>query len=492
MKKSRKTITLKAHLWLYFCTFAVAIMVILWMLQILFLGAFFNSMKLNEMKNVGRLIEQQYDLNTEDFYDFWFEHSFQSGMFATLVTEDGETVRNFNAFPKSDERFHADRSLRSEQYRPRHNGGYIGEQNFTEFIQKVTNAEGSVAYVDDSAQRGASFAVYGSYLGKMDDKDVYLFLTSPLERTDATRKVLETQLLAVSCISILLALVLAYFIAKSLSKPIENTTKGARMLALGNYNVNFQKGGYKEIDELSDVLNHAAGELNKTEELRRDLISNVSHDLRTPLTIIKSYAELMRDISGSNEEKRLKHIKVIIDEANNLSLLVNDMLDLSKIQSGTVAMDIKPFNLRSLLESTVERFEFFRENHGIQFEVKILCDTTQVLGDVNRIEQVVYNLVANAVNYTGDDKKVDVIAQDAGEFVKISVIDSGCGIDEQDLEMVWDKYYTTRQKHRNETAGSGIGLSIVKNILLTHNADFGAHSVKGEGTTFWFLLKKNS
>ncbi len=492
MEKRKKTITLKAHLWLYFCTFAVAIMVILWMLQILFLGAFFNSMKLNEMKNVGRLIEQQYDLNTEDFYDFWFEHSFQSGMFATLVTEDGETVRNFNAFPKSDERFRDDRSLRAEQYRPRHNGGYIGEQNFTEFIQKVTNAEGSVAYVDDSAQRGASFAVYGSYLGKMDGKDVYLFLTSPLERTDATRKVLETQLLAVSCISILLALVLAYFIAKSLSKPIENTTKGARMFALGNYNVNFQKGGYKEIDELSDVLNHAASELNKTEELRRDLISNVSHDLRTPLTIIKSYAELMRDISGSNEEKRLKHIKVIIDEANNLSLLVNDMLDLSKIQSGTVAMDIRPFNLRSLLESTLERFEFFRENHGIEFGIKILCDTTQVLGDVNRIEQVVYNLVANAVNYTGDDKKVDVIAQDVGEFVKISVIDSGCGIDEQDLEMVWDKYYTTRQKHRDETAGSGIGLSIVKNILLAHNADFGAHSVKGEGATFWFLLKKNS
>lgn len=494
MMKSKRTIALKAHLWLYFCTFAVAIMSILWILQILFLGAFFNTMKLSEMKKIGNLIEERYDVNSENFYDFWFEHSFQTGMFAQLVTENGAAVRNFGADPGA---FPGERDVQNgrQNHNPKphfETRGFINSENAAEFIQKVSSGNGSVAYVDRNDGHGASFAVYGSHLGELDGEQIYLFLISPLERTDATRKVLETQLIIASCISILLALVLAYFIARRLSKPIESTTEVAGRLAAGDYNVSFGNGAYREIDELSDVLNHAASELSKTEELRRDLISNVSHDLRTPLTIIKSYAELIRDISGDNEEKRLKHTNVIIEEANNLSLLVNDMLDLSKIQSGTVNMDIKSFDLAALTEATVERFEYFRENHGITFEICNTCEDAHVLGDHKRIEQVIYNLVANAINFTGDDKKVAITLCDSKDYVKLSVIDSGCGMDSSELDMVWDKYYTAREKHRNETAGTGIGLSMVKNILLAHNADFGAESVKGEGSTFWFELNKSS
>lgn len=491
--KKYKSKSLKSHLWLYFCSFATVIMLILWVLQIIFLGTFFNTMKLNEMKNVGKLIEEQYDLKSEDFYDFWFEHSFQSGMFATLVTQNGVALRNFNAFPRPvDSTDKAEQGGTAPQGRVRPNRVYIGEQNFSEFIQKVSASDGTVAYVAKNDKHSPSFAVYGAYLGKMDGEDIYLFLTSPLERTDATRKVLETQLLVVTFISIFLASVLAYFIAIRLSKPIEKTTKSARKLALGNYSVVFEKGDYREIDELSEVLNHAASELSKTEELRRDLISSVSHDLRTPLTIIKSYAELIRDISGSNEEKRKKHTEVIVDEANNLSLLVNDMLDLSKIQSGTAIMDIAPFDIASLAHTTVKRFEYFRENHGIVFDVVSDIQNTMVLGDKSRIEQAIYNLVANAVNYTGNDNKVTIELKDTPEGVRVAVSDNGCGIDTDDISRVWDKYYSAHERKRRETAGTGIGLSIVKNILLAHNAPYGVQSQKDVGSTFWFVLKNST
>lgn len=493
MKNIKRTMTLKAHLWLYFCTFAVSIMAILWILQILLLGVFFNSMKLNEMKKVGQMIEEQYDVNKENFYEFWFEHSFRSGMFAHLVTENGEIVRNFNT--TSDvihrEENHSSGGRRNDIF-PRFDGGFIAPENFEEFITKVNSGRDSAAFVDDDNIRGAHYAVYGSLLGEKNGEKIYLFLISPLERTDSTRKVLQTQLIIASGISILLALLLAYFIARRISKPIEKTTVGAQRLASGDYSVKFRGGSYSEIDKLAGVLNHTASELSKTEELRRDLISNVSHDLRTPLTIIKSYAELIRDISGANEEKRIKHTGVIVDEANNLSLLVNDMLDLSKIQSGTMAMNIRPFNLKELTEATVARFEYYRENCGIEFILNLEGGDLYVLGDEKRIEQVIYNLVANAVNYTGEDNKVSILLEDCGDLVRFSVTDTGCGIAEEELPRVWDKYYKTSEKHRRETVGTGIGLSIVKNILLAHNAPFGVDSIRGSGSTFWFGLRHNN
>lgn len=487
--KKKRTISLKAHLWLYFCSFAVAIMLILWVLQIFFLSTFFSKMKLNEMKKTGALIEEQYDIDSENFYDFWFEHSFQAGMFAQLITEDGEQLRNFNAFP--DIEHHREEWTPKKEGEPRFKiQGFINFSNFQDFISRVKDNGNNVAFVEHDETHRASFAVYGSLLGKVDEKDIYLFLISPLERTDATRKVLETQLIMVSCISVLLALVLAYFIAKRLSKPIEKTTEGARRLAVGDYDVRFGSGSYREIDELSDVLNHAAMELSKTDELRRDLISNVSHDLRTPLTIIKSYAEMIRDISGDNREKRLKHTGVIVDEANNLSLLVNDMLDLSKIQSGTLVMEQQKFDHKRLTVSTVGRFEYYRENYGMNFVLNLDSSDSIAVGDEKRIEQVIYNLVANAVNYTGDDKTVVINLSDLGDRLRVSVCDSGCGISEQEIGRVWDKYYKASENHRRATIGTGIGLSIVKNILLAHNAEFGVNSTKGQGSKFWFELKK--
>lgn len=489
-KKTEKSISLKAHLWLYFCSFAVAIMAILWILQILFLGVFFNTMKLNELKKAGNVITEQYDLNDENFYKFWFEHSFESGIFAHLISENGEIVQNFNTFPKEKAVADAEPGRDLRDHRPRfENRGFINPMNFQSFIDKVSGTDTYVSYIERNEEGGAVFAVYGTYIGRLDGEKIYLYLVSPLERTDTTRKVLETTLLIVSGLSIILALALAYFIAKRFSKPIEKTNLSARRLASGDYSVEFEKGSYLEINELSDTLNYATTELSKTEELRRDLISNVSHDLRTPLTIIKSYAEMIRDISGSNEEKRNKHTGVIIDETNKLSLLVNDMLDLSKIQSGTMAMQMKSFDLKALTKSTLERFEYYREAGGYVFETDF-DDLSPAYGDESRIEQVIYNLLANAVNYTGEDKKIYVSVTDSEDKLRFSVRDTGCGIKEDEIDLVWDKYYKSSEKHKREKVGTGIGLSIVKNILIAHNAEFGVNSAIGEGSEFWFEINK--
>lgn len=484
---NRKVITLKSHLWMYFCTFAICIMAIMWILQIFFLGTFFSSMKLNEMKKVGNLIVEQYDVDDENFYKFWLEHSFSSGMFAQLVTEDGEAVQNFNTSAQNTERSYGENIRPGRNERP-----FVNYGIFSDIADKVTKSTKPVAFVEKELFRGrdASFAVYGSYIGEKDGEKVYLILFSPLERTDSTRKVIETQLIIATAISIILALILAYFIARRLSKPIEKTTLEASKLAGGDYGVKFSGGSYREIDKLADVLNHTASELSRTEELRRDLISNVSHDLRTPLTIIKSYAELIRDISGKNDEKRTRHTEVIVNEANNLSLLVSDMLDLSRIQSGTTAMKTERFNLASLICSTIKRFDYYREEYGIQFVVELCTDTAYAEGDSARIEQVVYNLLANAVNYTGEDKRIFAVLSENKDRYRVDIRDTGCGISPEEIPRVWDKYYRASGNYVRESVGTGIGLSIVKNILEAHGAEFGVNSTLGDGATFYFYLKK--
>ncbi len=492
----KKPTSLKAHLWLYFCTFAIIIMVMLWILQTLFLGAFYNSMKLNELRKTGEIIKEQYDVGDEDFYKYWFRHSFDSGVFAQVVYEDGSSLRNsYNIPDSSRESVENDKKPPApgdKDHAPKHRNQDRSYWNCTELISEIQSTKnGEASRIVEGDERRGAFALYGTCIGELEGKKVYLFLMSPLERTDTTRKVLQTHLIIASMVSILLALAIAYFIARRFSKPVEKINRGAKLLAKGDYTVKFENGTYREIDELSETLNYATSELSKTEELRRDLISNVSHDLRTPLTIIKSYAELIRDISGSNEEKRTKHTEIIIEETNNLSLLVNDMLDLSKIQSGTLPMEMVTFDFQYIVESTAKRFDYYRENHGFTFVMNTNCPG-EVIGDSRRIEQVIYNLIANAINYTGEDKTVTVSLEDTGDSLRLGVKDTGCGIDAGEIDLVWDKYYRSSEKHKREKVGTGIGLSIVKNILQSHGAPFGVISEKDLGSEFWFELKKDT
>lgn len=477
-----KSFSLKTHLWLYFCSFAVAVMLILWVLQIFLLSAFFKSMKIRELKKIGSEISEQYKLGEEDFDAYWFEHSHNIGVSAHIINEDGEIERNSNMMPQFNEN--------KDRFDGRRKGpvGYVDGDYFNKFVEKISESGvNEVAYAEKNERINSTFAVYGAYIGESEGKKMYLYLNSPLERTDTTRKILQTQLAIATILSVLIALISAYFIARRLSKPIEKITESAHGLSKGNYDENFEHGSYCEINELADVLNYTAKELSKTEALRRDLMSNVSHDLKTPLTIIKSYAEMIRDISGSNEEKRNKHTGVIIDETNRLSVLVNDMLDLSRIQSGTEKMNFEHFDMNTALETITDSLEYYSEEKGYSFIVDADNDCT-VYADRRKIEQVIYNLIANAVNYTGDDKKIYITLKKTDSAVRFSVRDTGSGIPADEINLVWEKYYKSSSTHKRQTVGSGIGLSIVKNILESHGAKFGLESEINKGSVFWFEL----
>ena len=210
----------------------------------------------------------------------------------------------------------------------------------------------------------------------------------------------------------------------------------------------------------------------------------MSHDLRTPLTLISGYAEVMRDIPG---EMNSENMDIIVDEANMLSHLVNDMLDASKLTDGAVRIEPAPFSLTEALSETVSRYSKLKGAEG--FDITLDADRDAVVAaDRARILQVVFNLLNNAVNYTGDDKKVTVRQTAGGSSCRVEITDTGDGIPEEDLPFIWDRYFKSREFHKRTREGTGLGLSIVKNLLMLHGAPFGVISEKGKGTTFWFEL----
>ena len=313
----------------------------------------------------------------------------------------------------------------------------------------------------------------------------YLLITAPIMARSITSSLMINQLLIVTIVCGVLSITVSYFFSKNITKPITQYAEVARSMARGD-KVRFGEVGFIEYDELAKALNHATEELEKTEKQRREFMANVSHDLRTPLTMVKAYAEMIRDLSGRDEKKRTEHCGVIIDEVDRLTLLVNDILELSKLQSGTRTPEKTTVNLSETVRSVVERFALYRDKHGYEFTLQ-MDDDCVVYCDERMIEQVLYNLIGNAVSYTGDDKKVGIKLSKADGVIEFAVSDSGKGIAPSETDKVWDRYYRSNQTKRT-VVGSGMGLSIVKNILDLHGAKYGVRSVVNNGSTFYFTM----
>ena len=317
----------------------------------------------------------------------------------------------------------------------------------------------------------------------------YIFLFTSLEDIGTTTSLIKNQLIYVTLLAILFSIVIAMFLSRRIAKPISDMTKNAKKLAEGNYNVQFTTTGIREIDELANTLNYFEQEVSKTDEYRRDLMANVSHDLKTPLTMIKAYAEMIRDITLDNKEKTKENLNVIIDETDRLNILVNDILELSKLQNNQETLNIESFDIVELISDILKRYQIIKEteNYNLILESP---ESIIVKADKKRISQVIYNLINNAINYTGDDLTVTIRITESSKDCKVEIIDTGKGIDETDLTNIWNRYYKKEKNHKRNVVGTGLGLSIVKNILEQHNFKYGVSSVKDKGTTFYFQIKK--
>lgn len=315
----------------------------------------------------------------------------------------------------------------------------------------------------------------------------YLHINSAVPAVDSTRSVLQMQFFLITIIVFSLSLIVGHLFSEYMARPIIRLKDKANRLAKGDFSVEFSENAYTEVQELSQTLQYATQELSKLEEYRRDLVANVSHDLKTPLTIIRFYGEMIRDMSGENAHKREEHCNMIIREADWLTSMVNELLEMSRLQANAVPMAQDNVNFSACLQETLSEFQALSEKKGYVFRADVEPDCL-VTGDEKYLKRMMYNLISNAVNYTGEDKTVHIMLHRQDKQIRFAVTDSGPGIAPEEIDSIWEKYYKSSESHRRLVIGSGLGLSIVKMILSSHQAQYGVDSEIGQGSTFWVLL----
>lgn len=462
--------SIKFRLWVYFAALALGIVILIWFLQIFFLNNYYEHMKIVEVDRIATSIAHSYEKKDSDLTENIQALSVNNDFY--VMMETGGQVLLF--MPESDS------ILPVYRYKDQ-------IPKLRAMLDSSKSNSGSVSYKINSGMENYSTLAYARYLRKAEDKEVYLYIFSPLYPVSSTVDILKNQLFYVTIIALFGAFSLAIYFANRISKPIKSITSTAKEMGRGNYNVKFRGNSYSEINNLAETLNTATYELGNADARQKDLIANVSHDLKTPLTMIRSYAEMIRDLSGDNPEKRNAHLQVIIDESDRMSRLVSDMASISAMQTKKVVLHKEIFDLSELAASVFASYDIFQERDGYDF-VFTGPKECMVFADKDRISQVISNLVGNAVKYCGEDKYIGLTIRKVGRKYRLEVSDHGPGIKPEELPHIWERYYKTSTNYVRETKGTGLGLSIVKEILILHNADYGAESKVGKGSTFWFEL----
>ena len=509
----------------YLSLFIAVLLILLWLFQTVFLDSFYKMVKTRSIQTAADSIVRQLedgDLSElaeaialkEEVCVLALDGSYQKLASAeasrACVIHSAGAYALYQMVSAAEENGGSATLFRDENFMFRQNpfpGGRLSGIEQEADAQSAGNPPslpGTENGSQNPAQGGARMGrpqsmVYVRLVDKADGSRVILLLDTMITPVDATVSTLRIQLVCITLLLALLAVGLAFLISRRISRPIIRLSDAAAQLAAGNYDVSFPAGGYREIDELADTLRFAAGELATVEGLRRELIANVSHDLRTPLTMIIGYSEAMRDIPGENTPE---NVQIIIEEAKRLTDLVGDMLDLSRLQSGAAALSPCPYDLTGSLEELTLRLSRLTEKDG--FSVRLQADRRiYVNADENRIAQVLYNLICNALNHAGPDKEVlvrqTVENTPEGEQVLVEVCDRGPGIPAEELPRIFDRYYkldASRAKARGKSGtddpsplpGTGLGLSIVRSVLELHGAAYGVISAPGQGSRFWFRL----
>jgi signal transduction histidine kinase len=474
--------SIKLRLWIYFVLFAALLMGSLWFLQIFFLSTYYEEMKINETLRIADSIVNKYG---------------QEGLFEEIARVMRRNDMYIQIEAHIDDAY---LTLYSPYYNENANAadeeGDADPVPFPVYSNEIRAVREQLMNHDyhdatrfmSNPMRDTRMLAYCTYLDRTEGQEVLLYIFSPLYPVESTIEILSGQLRYVTVISLILACLLSFYISHIVTKPLTNITKSAARLAEGAYGVVFEGGHYSEIIRLADTLNYASQEMARADNIQKDLIANVSHDLRTPLTMVKSYAEMIRDLSGDDPARRNEHLGVIIDEADRLSLLVSDLLELSQMQSGRQALSFTSFSLRETIESLLLSYRIYAEKEGFTLLFHADGDGT-ITGDEGRLKQVLSNLITNAIKFSGDERLVEITLAERDGAVRCAVRDYGVGIQKKDLKNIWQRYYKSGGNYLRAAEGTGLGLSIVKEILTLHRAKFGVDSEPGKGSVFWFEIK---
>ena len=470
----KKLTSLKWEIGKYLIIFCILTASIVFLFQIVLLQPMYEANKIKSIETVGSFVEKFIeDERLDEFVDYMQSQSdtcimvYQSSSSGGMQGSIGNRGCMISSITNSERAKFVTKA--------------IGSKNHS-YLARVTNNSSDFG-VDGDQGDNFDTIVYTKIVNAADYSSI-IMVSGNITPLNATTETLASQMRYIALFMIVAVAILTLLMYRHIAKPIIGITTNAKQLPQGEYTVDPKTNRYKEAADLNNTLVQAANDIQKADKAKRDLISNVSHDRRTPLTMIGGYGVMMIDLP---EEKTDENIQVIVDETKRLNALVNDLLDMSRLQDGRIVLHKEVFDISALLKTQLQKYDVYRMQEGYTIESELL-DTIYVNADKIRIEQVINNFLNNAVNYGGEAKHIIVREIKKENTVRIEVQDFGEGIDPEDLDNIWDRYYKVDKEHVRVANGSGIGLNIVKQLLELHGVPYGVKSSKGKGSTFYFEM----
>ena len=470
----KKLTSLKWEIGKYLIIFCILTASIVFLFQIVLLQPMYEANKIKSIETVGSFVEKFIeDERLDEFVDYMQSQSdtcimvYQSSSSGGMQGSIGNRGCMISSITNSERAKFVTKALGSKNH---------------SYLARVTNNSSDFG-VDGDQGDNFDTIVYTKIVNAADYSSI-IMVSGNITPLNATTETLASQMRYIALFMIVAVAILTLLMYRHIAKPIIGITSNAKQLPQGKYTIDPKTNRYKEAADLNNTLVQAANDIQKADKAKRDLISNVSHDLRTPLTMIGGYGEMMIDLP---EEKTDENIQVIVDETKRLNALVNDLLDMSRLQDGRIVLHKEVFDISALLKTQLQKYDVYRMQEGYTIESELL-DTIYVNADKKRIEQVINNFLNNAVNYGGEAKHIIVREIKKENTVRIEVQDFGEGIDSKDLDNIWDRYYKVDKEHVRVANGSGIGLNIVKQLLELHGVPYGVKSSKGKGSTFYFEM----
>ena len=473
---------IRFSIWAFFFLFALGVVLLLGILQFSLIKPYYRHSKIQTVKEVGDQIQEYVieDNGNSAAQNSAFQLAVDNNVCVAIYNTNGNLIYSADSLGSGCV-FHAGAST----------DGSVNTSDGKAMKELLDSSGGETSLNLFNRRTGQDMVVYGRRID-MNLASFYLFVNSPLEPVDSIVSFFGRQYILFTLIVILFASVVSLIISTLISRPIVKMNSEAGKLAAADYSCRFEGGGFTETRELADSLNNATHQLSKIDELRKDLIANVSHDIKTPLTSIRAYAEMIRDISGNNPQKREDHLNVIISEADYLDHLVVDMRELSKLQSGAYVLNRTNFDLAEVIREVVRLNAVMIEEGALHVRIES-PEALIVYGDKTKITEVIYNFLSNAIKHSPRDTEIIIRAyiESDEETVRVEVEDNGEGIPEEEIPLIWDRYQKSSRSFSRSMSSTGLGLSIVKARLDSHGATYGVISKKEKGALFWFELKNS-
>lgn len=462
--------------------FVAIMLAALWLCQVVFLDEFYHMIKKNDIKKAAKsvsAITSKGDIPSSDEL-FRIGRNYEACIEVLEVKNDAIiSVSSANTVPRC-----VIHSISPESKRLLFNSAVASKGDYLEYFSFDPAKKAYVSEGTEGLRGSKDLSLVYAAVTECDGRTLLLLFNSSVTPISATVSTLYVLLSLFTVVILILSVVFAYFMSRTVARPIDELTERAALFGSGSQDVDFSVGGYSEVRQLSAALDYASSEIRKTEELRRDFLANVTHDLKTPITLISGYSEMMLDFPEENTPENLRNI---VKETERMSALVNEVLDYSKLVSGTVPFDIREYCLTDQVSELCQRYSEMLRPDGIRLSFE-LSDSVYVTADPAKVERVLVNFITNAVNHTGQDGIITVGQHVENGWVTVSITDTGAGIPKEELAGIWERYYKVGKNNSRTASGSGLGLSIVKTVMERMGGAYGVRSTVGKGSTFWFAL----